>query len=127
MLVAGALAVVLYRRRHPSLNLSAWTGARLGAATGALGFGVLLVGLGVAVLGFHAGPKIHDAMIAALEQYVARNPTPQSQQVIELFKTSDGFALMATFGLLLTLLACVAFASAGGALSALLFRRKNQV
>jgi hypothetical protein len=127
MLVAGALSVVLYRRRHPNLNLSAWAGARLGALTGALGFGVLLTGLAIAVVGFHFGAKLHDLMITALEQYVTRNPTPQSQQMIELFKTSEGFALMATFGVILTFFACVAFSSAGGALSAVLFRRKNRL
>jgi hypothetical protein len=127
MLVAGALAVVFYRRSHPYLNLTAGLGARLGAFTGAVGFILGLVALAVAVLGFHAGPKFHDAVLKAIEQYVARNPAPQSQQVIEMFKTSDGFALMVTGGLIFVLLACVAFSTAGGALTALLFRRKNRL
>lgn len=126
MLVAGAFSVVLYRR-HAHLNLSAWAGACLGAFTGALGFGVILIALAVAVFGFHTGAKIQDLMLNAMEQYVARNPTPQSQQVIELFKTSDGFVLMVTLGLIMTFLACVAFSSAGGALGAFFFRRKHRL
>jgi len=127
MLVAGAISVVLYRRTRPGSNLTTWAGARLGALTGAMGFGVILFGLAVAIFGFHAGARIHDLLLNAMEQYVARHPAPQSQQVIELFKTSDGFALMMTMGLILTFLACVAFSSAGGALSAFFFRRRHRL
>jgi hypothetical protein len=123
MLVAGALAVVLYRRGHRGVNLSVWAGARLGVLTGSLGFGVILVGLAFAIFFLHAGAKIQDLMLAAMEQYMARHATPNSQQVIDLLKTSSGVI----FALFLALLTCVAFASIGGALGALFFRRKPRL
>jgi hypothetical protein len=126
MLAAGALTVVFYRRRRPFLNLTAGLGARLGALAGAVGFGLAMLVLAVGILGFHEGPKIHDEVLKALQDYVAHHPAPQSDQVIEMFKTPDGFRLMVSFGLLFTMLACVAFSSVAGALSAWLFRRRNK-
>jgi hypothetical protein len=123
MLVAGALSVVLYRRNHRGFNLSAGAGARLGAMTGTLGFGVILVGLAVAVFIFHAGAKIHGLLLTAMQDYMARHPNPDSQQVLELFKTPTGIV----FALILALFTCVAFSTAGGALGALFFRRKHRL
>lgn len=127
MLVAGALSVVFYRRRHPLLNLTASMGARLGAVAGALGFAVGLVGLAVAILGFHAGPKVHDTLVTAVERSVASHPMPGSQEFLESFKTSQGFATWGTVGLVFSLMLCVGFACVGGALGALLFRRRKRM
>jgi len=123
MLVAGAISVVFYRRRRAGLNISAGAGARLGALTGTLASALILVALGVAAFVFHKGAGIHAFLLSALEQYAARHPSPQSQQVIDLFNSPEGFA----FGLICTFLVCVAFSSAGGALGAVVFRRRSRL
>ncbi len=126
MVVAGALSVVLYRRYQPDAHLTAGMGAKLGAFTGALGSGIALAALAVAAGVFHAGGRLHQAFMEAVQQYIARSPDPQKEQVLEILKTSDGFAMMMTMGLILVFLACLAFSSAGGAVTAVLLRRKHR-
>jgi hypothetical protein len=126
MVIAGALSVVLYRRHKPDAHLTAGMGAKLGAFTGALGCAMLLAILAVAVGVFHAGGRIHQAVLEGVQQVLSRSPDPQKEQVLEIFKTSDGFALMLTLGMIVMCIACVFFSSAGGALSAVLLRRKQR-
>src|SRR6201999_4567658 len=83
MLAAGSLTVVFYRRKRPFLRLTTGLGARLGALAGVVGFAIALVALAVGILGFHEGPRLHEEVLKALQEYVARHPAPQSDQVIE--------------------------------------------
>ncbi len=126
MVVAGALSIVLYRRYQPDVHLTAGIGAKLGAFTGVLGSGAMLAALAVATGIFHAGGRLHQAFMEAVQQYIARSPDQQKEQVLEILKTSDGFALMLTLGLIVTCIACVVFSSAGGALTAVLLRHKRR-
>jgi hypothetical protein len=125
MLAAGFLSVVLYRRRCPLDQLSAGTGAWLGVLSGALGFGVLLVILGVTAA-FRPG-QIRSSILNVVQEYAARNPDPRMQQVLELFKTPEGFAVMMALGLAMTLVAFLIFSAAGGAIGAVLLRRKDRL
>jgi hypothetical protein len=126
ILIAGGLAVGLYRRRNPGANLTPRMGARLGAACGALGFGIVMVGLVVAVAGFHASEQVHQALLNAVQQAAARSSSPEAQQAVELFKTREGFTAMLILGSILTFLAFLLFSALGGALAALLLRRKDR-
>ncbi len=126
ILIAGGLAVALYRRRNPDANLTPRMGARLGAACGALGFGIVMVCLVVAVAGFHAAGQIHQALLNAVQQAAARSSNPEAQQAVDLFKTPEGFAAMLILGSILTFLAFLLFSALGGALVALLLRKNHR-
>jgi hypothetical protein len=126
MLAAGFLSVVLYRRRCPATHFTAGMGARLGALTGGLGFGVLAAILALWTA-FRSGKEIHDALLNNIQQYAAHSSDPRMQQVLELFNTPDGFTFIMVFGLFMTLVAFLIFSSLGGALGAFLLQRKDHL
>jgi hypothetical protein len=124
MLAAGLLSVVLYRRRCPLTRLTAGMGARLGALTGGLGFGVfaIMLALWTAV---RSGREIHDALLKIIQQYAAHGP--ETQQVLDLFNTPEGFTVIMILTLVMILAAFLIFSSLGGALGAFLPRRKDRL
>ena len=126
MLAAGFLSVVLYRRRCPATHLTAGMGARLGALTGALGFGVLaaILALWTAV---RSGKEIHDALLNYIQQYAAHSSDPHMQQVMEIFNTPEGFTFIMILTLIMTLIAFTIFSSLGGAVGAFLLHRKGRM
>lgn len=126
ILAAGALSVLLYRRRVPSVNLTPGMGARLGAASGALGFGMFAILTAVATA-IGGGDQLKAALIDALEKSAARSSEPQAQELIHFFKTPEGLAVMMGFVLLVTLVIFVIFSGLGGAISAALLRRRNRL
>jgi hypothetical protein len=125
MLAAGALAVVFYHRRNPGTNLSAGAGARLGAMSGGLGFGILTIvfAFGTAVL--HTGADLRQKMLDAIQQAASRSSDPQAAQAVEFLKTPAGLVLAMIVGLILTFVALVFFSGLGGAIGAVLLRRKD--
>jgi hypothetical protein len=124
MLAAGFLSVLLYRRRCPVTHLTAGMGARLGALTGGLGFGVLAAILALWTT-FRSGKEIHDALLNFIQQYGAHNS--QTQQVLELFNTPEGFTFIMVLTLIMTLAAFVIFSSLGGTMGAFLLQRKDRL
>ncbi|MGA8490903.1 MAG: zinc ribbon domain-containing protein [Terriglobales bacterium] len=125
MLTAGFLSVVLYRRRCPLTHFTTGMGARLGALTGGLGFGILAAILALWAA-FRSGKQIHDAFLIYLQQSAAHSSDPRVQQVLDLFNTPDGFTFIMILALLMTLVGFVIFSSAGGALAAFLLYRKER-
>jgi hypothetical protein len=125
MLAAGALSVVLYRRRNPAANLTPGMGARLGAVSGALGFGIFAVLTSIEMVAFRSGGQLRAALIEAVQQSAARSSDPQAQQLVEYLKTPQGLALVMVLALLVMFAAFLVLSSLGGALSAALLRRKD--
>lgn len=125
ILAAGFLSVVLYRRSCPLDHLSPGIGARLGALSGALGFGALAAVLAL-MAAFRPG-QIRTSLLNAVQEYAARNPDPRMQQVLELFKTPEGLAVMLALGLAMTFAAFLILSSLGGVIGAVLLRRKDRV
>jgi hypothetical protein len=125
MLAAGALSVVFYHRRNPGTNLSAGAGSRLGAMSGALGFGILTIvfAFGTAVL--HTGADLRQKMLDAIQQAASRSSDPQAAQAVEFLKTPQGLVLAMIVGLILTFVVFVFFSGLGGAIGAALLRRKD--
>jgi len=123
MLVAGFLTVLLYHRRSVASGFTTGFGARLGLLTGALGFTMfgILVALAVAL---GSGPQIHDELLKRVQQYAARSSDPNLGQVMDLLKTPEGFAIVVALSLVMTLVAFLLFSSLGGAIGALLLRRR---
>jgi hypothetical protein len=126
MAAAGVLSVLLYRRGNPSASLTPAMGARLGAAGGALGFGIFVVLAAVQILVFRAGAAMRAALIEALQQSAARSPDPQAQQVVEFLKSPQGLAVIIVVTLILIFVAFVLLSSMGGALAATLLRPKRR-
>ena len=126
MLAAGFLSVFLYRRRCPLTPVTAGTGARLGALTGGLGFGLLAVILALWTA-FRSGKEIHDALLNYIQQYAARSSDPHMQQVLELFNTPEGFIFIIILTLLMTLVAFLIFSGLGGAVGAFLLHRRQRM
>jgi hypothetical protein len=126
MLAAGFLTVLIYRRRCPATPVTAGLGARLGALTGGLGFGVLAAILALWTA-FRSGKEIHDAFLNYLQQYVARSPDPHVQQVLDLFNTPEGFTFIMILTLIMSLIAFLIFSTIGGAVGAFLLHRKERL
>jgi hypothetical protein len=126
MLASGFLCVILYRRRAPFVNLTPGLGARLGAISGMLGFGIFVVFTAVATTIFHSGNELRNALTEAIRQSAARNSDPQAQQVLEFFKTPEGMAVVLGLGLAFLFVIFLALSSLGGALSAALLRGKQR-
>ena len=127
MIAAGILAVLLYRRRNPGGSLTPGMGARLGAVSGALGFGVFAVFTAIEVLVFHSGGQLRAELLEAIEQTALRTSDPQAQQVVTYFKSPPGLALFMALTLVTTFFLFLIFASLGGSLAATLLRRKERL
>jgi hypothetical protein len=126
MLAAGFLSVVLYRRRCPATHITAGMGARLGALTGGLGFGVLVAILALWTA-LRSGKEIHDAFLNYIRENAAHTSDPRTQQVIDLVNTPDGFIFIMVLSLILTLVGFLIFSSLGGAVGAFLLHRKDRM
>ena len=124
MLLAGSLSVLLYRRRNPISELTPGMGARLGAASGGMGFAIFGIFTAIEVLVFHSGGELHTALVEAVQQSAARTTDPQAQQVLDYLKSPAGLALVMIMGLAVMLVAFLVFSSIGGAIAAFLLRRK---
>jgi len=127
MLASGALAVLFYRRRNPVANVTPGIGARLGALSGALGFGIFAIFTAAGMLIFRTGGQLRDALLQAIQQSAARSSDPQAQQAVEYLKSPQGLALMMALGLIGVCLAFMVFSSLGAALAAALLRRKDRL
>jgi hypothetical protein len=125
MLIGGILSVVFYRRRNPVTNVTPRMGSRLGMASGAIGGAIFTVLLFAATAALHGWEQIREKVIEVVAQTAARNPDPQAQQALEFFKTEQGISLLVASGLVVTFIAFVIFSGLGGALGAVLLRRKE--
>jgi len=127
MVVAGALSVVFYRRRHPDAILTPGMGARLGVVSGALGFVMFVILTALEMSVFRSSAELRAVLLDAVQQSAARSADPQAQQVLEYLKTPQGMALVIGLGLLVVLAIFLSLSSLGGALGAALMRRKHRL
>jgi hypothetical protein len=123
MLVGGFLSVALYHRKLRDAWITSGMGARLGAAAGAIGFGLFALVTSVGALLFHTGDKLRQAAIQAIDQAAARNPDPRAQEMVQQLKTPEGVVLIIAFGMLFTFVFFVLLSSLGGVIGAASFRR----
>jgi hypothetical protein len=126
MLAGGALGVALYVRRRPGTELTPAMGARMGAVAGLIGFGAFAVLLAFQLLLFGRGGHLRSQMQQMVQQSAGRNNDPRVQEMLQRLMSPEGLALVITIGLLIFLVAFVAFAAIGGALGASLFGRRRR-
>ena len=122
LLIGGSLSAVFYLRRVPATRLTPGMGARLGMVTGVLGSGMLAIVLAVRTLLSHGWESVRADLIAGVEQAAARNPDPQTHQVVEFLNSPQGIVLLLIMAMITTVIFFVIFSGLGGTLGAALLR-----
>jgi len=125
MLVAGALAVRFYRRRRPQTAIRPGMGARLGAASGLLGFFFYSIPQALRLAFFHLGGSVREAMQKAIEQSAAQSPDPKAQELMRNLMSPGALAAFLTFLVVLFFLVFLVFSSLGGAIGASVWGNKE--
>ena len=125
LMAGGYLCVSLYRRRTRPLFITFGMGARLGAAAGAAGFAVfgLLTGLGTLI--FVKDAEVREMVIKTWQDWAARNPSLQIDQLLQYAKSPEQFARMAGISLLIALPIFVLMCSVGGVIAAAVLGKKH--
>ena len=123
MLAAGVIAVGLCYRRNPGVILSPATGAKLGALSGLMAFGILAILSGASMAVLHSRGELQSTLIEVLDQAAARTSDPEALAMIQQFKNPHGLALVMIGSMLGALLLFVAISSIGGAITAVLLRK----
>jgi hypothetical protein len=121
----GFLAVVFARRRAAGAGIRTAVGARLGALSGLLFFGMLtfLETLAVAVL--HKSGEVRGQLIDKIQQAAARYPGPEVQPFLDFARSPSGLAFMLGASLVFGFLAFIALGAIGGALGASFLGRRD--
>ena len=127
ILVGGFLSVFFYRRKNPSPNLSLGTGFKLGALSGILGYAFSVAFLGLGTSTFHAGGDFHKKLLDVLQQHSPAGADAQLQQVMDFYKTSQGFTVMLVIGLVMALAAFLVLSGLGGLIGAAVLKRKDSL
>jgi hypothetical protein len=123
MILAGVLSVIFYRWRNPGQTVTPGGGARLGAVSGLLGF-VMFLCLAAISVSVAGGAELRKTLAQAVEQSASRAADPQSQRVLEFLRTPQGLVAIMIAGLAVAFVAFLILTSLGGALGAVLLRRK---
>ncbi len=123
--VAGFLAVAFSRRGSGTVSTAA-SGARLGALSGLLLFGVSTVLQTLAVALLHKGAELRSEMMDKVQQAAARYPGPEVQPFLDFVKSPDGFAIMMVASVIFGFVAFVVLGGCGGALAATFWRRRDR-
>jgi len=126
MLASGFLSVLFYRRRVPGADPRPGMGARLGAASGVLGFAIFGVLSVLEMAFFRSGGELRGALVQAVEQAAARNVDPQAQQMLQYLKTPQGLVVVMILGLIVMFFAFLIFSTLGGVLGAAMLRRRER-
>jgi hypothetical protein len=126
ILAGGLFSVVLYRRRKPLEIITPGMGARLGAAGGGIGFACFTLLTSVGMLISRTGGQLREVMARAIDEAAARNPGPQTQDVVQQLKSPEGIAFMVVLVLLVTFGIFLIVSSLGGLLGATVLRKKDR-
>ena len=123
MLAAGVIAVGLYHRRNPGVILPPATGAKVGALSGLMAFGILAILSGASMAVLHSRGELQSTLTEVLDQAAARTSDPEALAMIQQFKNPRGLALVMIGSMLGALLLFVAISGVGGAITAVLLRK----
>jgi hypothetical protein len=112
LLGAGLLSVVFYRRHNPGIAVKAAVGARLGALSGLLSFGMSAILGTVVVVFLHQGPEIRNQLFEKIDQAASQTSDPRTVALLEQLKTPSDLAVIVLSSFFLA----IVLASIGGAL-----------
>lgn len=124
LIAGGYLCVSLYRRRTRPLFITFGMGACLGAAAGAAGFVVfgLLTGLGTLV--FVKDAEVRDRVVTMWQDWAARNPSIQIDQLLQFAKSPEQFVRVAAISLAIALPIFLLVCALGGVIAAAVLGKK---
>lgn len=123
---AGWLAVTFSRRRTLGTAMKPGAGARLGAITGLLIFGVSTIFETLAVVLLHKGAELRSQMFDKVQQVAQRYPGPEVQPFIDFVKTPEGFAFVMAGSVIFGLVAFIALGAIGGWMGAWFLGRNRR-
>jgi hypothetical protein len=126
MLSVGFLAVVFNRQHRPGSVVNAVTGAKLGALSGLLWFGMASILEGSIVVLLHRGGEIRNELISRIQQAASQTSDPQTLAMFDRFKTPGGLEFLMLFGLIFGFFAALVLSGVGGALGAVIFGRRDR-
>jgi hypothetical protein len=126
ILAAGVAAVALYKRRVPNAVITPAIGARIGALSGVFGFAGFATLMAITLLLLRGSSEFREMLQKAMQQAGASNPDPKAQEVLAWMMSPAGLALMVTIVMVMFLIVFIAISSAGGALGAWLYRKKEE-
>src|SRR5580658_468740 len=123
---AGFLGATFFQRHGPGAVVRPAGGARLGALSGLLLFGMSTIFELLAVVILHKGAEIQSEMMYKVQQAAARYPGPQVQPFLDFVKSPGGFAFMMVASLIFGLIAFAILGGLGGAVSVGLSGRRSR-
>lgn len=122
----GFLCVALYRRRTQNQTISSVMGACLGAVAGGIAYLIIAVLTLVAILAFLKDAQVREAMLKSWQEWAARYPSLQIQQLLEYAKSPEELARIMEEGLVVMFPLFLIASSLGGAIGAAMLGRKNR-
>jgi hypothetical protein len=126
-LVAGFLATTFSQRHSLGIAIRPLMGARLGAFSGLLLFGITTIFETLAVVLLHKGAEIRAAILDKAQQAAARYPGPEVEPFLQFVKSPDGFALMMVASVIFGLVAALILGGLGGAIGVAFVRRRDRL
>lgn len=114
----GFLSVFMYMRRQVNTSITPGVGAKVGAASGGIGFGIFAILTVLGMLLSDLGSVLRDQALAAIDQTVARSPGALTQEMVQRMKSPEGVAVLIAIGLVVTLIIFLVGSSLGGAIAA---------
>ena len=122
MLLGAFVAVRLYAVT-PGVRVSSAVGAKLGAITGLAGFGTwtALFVTGVVT----QAQEIRDNVHKMMQDWLARDPSPQARQVADFVSTPGGFAAVITASIVMALVIFLVCGAVSGAVAGALSSRDS--
>ncbi len=124
MVLTGIVAGWIQQRAEGQ-KLETGRAAGLGAAAGAIAFGLTALITVVTVLVLHLQSQFRDLMLKTVEQRVGNPSDPQMQAAVQWLHTPEGFAIALVFSLFFALLVSMLFSAAGCMIVAALSRERK--
>jgi zinc-ribbon domain len=121
----GFLAVAFSRGRGPGTVIRTGGGARLGALSGLLFFGMSTIPELFAVAVLHKGAEVRGEMIDKLQHMATRYPGPEVQPFLDFVKSPGGFAFMMVASVIFGLVAFIVLGGLGGTFGAAFLGRHD--
>lgn len=117
--LAGSLAVYFYRRERgfaPTVGVA----TRLGAAAGIVSFAISFLMLVIRVFAMHGQQAYVETVLKSAQAFGYNTAGPEIQEAVHFLVTPSGMVLMFLVGMICT----VALSALGGALAAVVLRRR---
>lgn len=121
---AGVIAVFLYKRRNPVVEIPTGTGVKIGALAGLFSFVGFATLMSLELFAGGTG-KFRQVIDQALQQAAARNPDPQTQQMMQNMATPAGVTVMLIIVFMVLLVMFVTLSCLGGVLGVKLLKKKQ--